>query len=906
MEDYVWLVLLVLAFPVMALVGFVMALTQRGRIRALEARVFALEAALLGEAGGARTAPQAPVAPRGAPAAPPPAPVMPSPATPVPIPSGPARPAAPIPVPPTQIPPRPRPPKPAGGVAGLEERLGARWAVWVGGLALALGGIFLVRYAVEQDLIGPAARVGLGLALAAVLLGAGEALRRLDRRTAFAGVPAAYVPGVLTAAGTMTAFGSIFAAYQLYGLIPPAVAFVALAVTGIATILAALLHGPALGALGFAGAALTPFLITTDHPNALSVAALIAVVGPCALAVARVRLWGWFAWLALAGMTAWGLTLLVFDTPQAVPAAGALGAVMLAVTAVLLAPGLFYGPASSGRIDALSTCGAAGAVALGAAAAIYGAVHGHDAGTPLLLFAGLALATLALAWKVPAMTFSGLAVGLGAAAILQQWVFPPDSGSTIAPAGPMAGAAPEPARLHLSAFLTFALAMGGAMAASGFLGAAKAKRAIFALGWAATATAGPILIMTAAYARLTEFDISYAFAAVGLALALLFTFAAETLSRTDAHRPAAGAFAAGAVTALGLALAFALEKGWLTVGLALAALAVAWVETKRPLPGLRQLAAGLGLLVLARVGWDPRIAGDDLGTRPILNWLLWGYGVPAAAFASAAHLLARRADDWSRRLLETLALIFAVLLAAFEVRHLAHGGDVYATGTSLFESGLLGSIYGAYALGLSRMAAASGRFLQRIFSDVMAAFAGILGVNSLIDANPFHTGDAVGGALFNDLLIGYGLPALLAAGYAIGLPAGRTLTRTLARAFAVVMALTYLTLEVARLFQGPVLEWDGISSAEWYAYSAVWLVFGLLLLGLGLWRGSQTLRLASGVVMAATVLKVFLSDMKDLEGVLRALSFIGLGLVLVAMGWIYQRLLAQAPPAPPPASGDAG
>ena len=37
----------------------------------------------------------------------------------------------------------------------FEERLGTQWAVWVGGLALALGGIFLVRYSIEQGLLGP-------------------------------------------------------------------------------------------------------------------------------------------------------------------------------------------------------------------------------------------------------------------------------------------------------------------------------------------------------------------------------------------------------------------------------------------------------------------------------------------------------------------------------------------------------------------------------------------------------------------------------------------------------------------------------------------------------------------------------------------------------------------------------
>ena len=60
----------------------------------------------------------------------------------------------------------------------LEEKIGSRWAVWVGGLALGLGGIFLVRYSIEAGLLGPAARVFLGLVFSALLLAGGEWLRR--------------------------------------------------------------------------------------------------------------------------------------------------------------------------------------------------------------------------------------------------------------------------------------------------------------------------------------------------------------------------------------------------------------------------------------------------------------------------------------------------------------------------------------------------------------------------------------------------------------------------------------------------------------------------------------------------------------------------------------------------------
>jgi uncharacterized membrane protein len=65
---------------------------------------------------------------------------------------------------------------------------------------------------------------------------------------------------------------------------------------------------------------------------------------------------------------------------------------------------------------------------------------------------------------------------------------------------------------------------------------------------------------------------------------------------------------------------------------------------------------------------------------------------------------------------------------------------------------------------------------------------------------------------------------------------------------------------------------------------------------------SQPVRLASAAVVVLTIGKVFLVDMSGLEGVYRALSFIVLGLVLVGIGWLYQRMLF---PRHSPAAGAA-
>jgi uncharacterized membrane protein len=108
---------------------------------------------------------------------------------------------------------------------------------------------------------------------------------------------------------------------------------------------------------------------------------------------------------------------------------------------------------------------------------------------------------------------------------------------------------------------------------------------------------------------------------------------------------------------------------------------------------------------------------------------------------------------------------------------------------------------------------------------------------------------------------------------------------------AVTLMLLYLTLEVSRLYQGPVIRLSQVGDAEQYTWSAVWLIFGVVILIAGIYLRSQPVRYCSAAVILFTVGKVFLFDLAGLTGAFRALSFIGLGLVLVGIGLLYQRLL---------------
>ena len=105
------------------------------------------------------------------------------------------------------------------------------------------------------------------------------------------------------------------------------------------------------------------------------------------------------------------------------------------------------------------------------------------------------------------------------------------------------------------------------------------------------------------------------------------------------------------------------------------------------------------------------------------------------------------------------------------------------------------------------------------------------------------------------------------------------------------LALAYVTLETKRVFQGPVMVAWSLSIAESYAYSAVWLGFALALFAAGIKLARQYIRYAGLGVMILVVLKVFLWDLSSHEGLYLIASFIGLGLCLVGIGWLYQQFV---------------
>ncbi|HEY8578816.1 MAG TPA: DUF2339 domain-containing protein, partial [Beijerinckiaceae bacterium] len=504
---------------------------------------------------------------------------------------------------------------------------------------------------------------------------------------------------------------------------------------------------------------------------------------------------------------------------------------------------------------------------------------------------------------------AGLLVGAGLLAALALRVWPAPAPQAIGPHwSPGMDLERWPPTVDPVWFAGFAALAGAATLAAGAWRLRRATAlpfptlALYAAGAALT----PLAMLALAYVRLTDRSPSMTLAAVAAGVGVAFAVLAARFREDEdrdapARRLGAGAFASAALAAIALGLTFALEGGALTVSLSLAALGAAWTATRLDLPALRWCVAGLGVVIAARLAWEPRIVAD-LGKTPIFNWLLFGYGAPALAFGLAARLMRRAGgEDMPTRVAQSLAILFSALLAFFEIRHLINDGDAFARRSGLVEQGLFATSALAFALTLTRLDAARASPVFRIASFIaggLAALGVVWGLGVL--HNPLISGRAVeGGAALNGLLLGYLLPAILATALARGAEGVRPYAFTLAaKLLAIGLLFGYVTLQTRRAFHDAQIGLlRGWSDGEWYAYSAIWLGLGVALLAWGLWRGSREARLASAGFVGLTVLKVFLLDMSGLEGALRAASFIGLGLALIGIGLVYQKLVFRRPPA---------
>lgn len=109
------------------------------------------------------------------------------------------------------------------------------------------------------------------------------------------------------------------------------------------------------------------------------------------------------------------------------------------------------------------------------------------------------------------------------------------------------------------------------------------------------------------------------------------------------------------------------------------------------------------------------------------------------------------------------------------------------------------------------------------------------------------------------------------------------------------LALLALHFEVVAYFQPQFIAAysetarQSVATLRAFTYSAVWMVYGSALMLIGFWKRSAFLRWQAILLLAMTVIKVFVFDIGTLQRGYRIAAFIVLGVILLAVSFFYQR-----------------
>jgi uncharacterized membrane protein len=144
----------------------------------------------------------------------------------------------------------------------FEDVFGRRLPIWGGGIALAVAGVFLVRFSIEAGLLTPQVRVVLSFLFGLALLAAAEAAFRFEDR-----VRDPRVRQALAGAGLATLYAGFYLAGTQYGLIGAGAAFLGLAVVTGTAIALSFRFGLPCAVLGLVGGFAAPALVASEEGN---------------------------------------------------------------------------------------------------------------------------------------------------------------------------------------------------------------------------------------------------------------------------------------------------------------------------------------------------------------------------------------------------------------------------------------------------------------------------------------------------------------------------------------------------------------------------------------------------------------------------------------------------------------
>jgi uncharacterized membrane protein len=174
-----------------------------------------------------------------------------------------------------------------------ERFVGQKTMGWVAVVLLVFATAFFLRYAYQNNWIGPVGRVAIGALAGAALVIAGHRYHRRGWRIS---------AQMLSGGGMVVLYLATYSAFGFYHLLPQQHAGLFLALIVVESmVLAAVYNSPAVGLVAVLGGLLTPLLLRTEHDSYRSLFMYLAVLDVGVVMLMLLRGWSLIGSLALAG-----------------------------------------------------------------------------------------------------------------------------------------------------------------------------------------------------------------------------------------------------------------------------------------------------------------------------------------------------------------------------------------------------------------------------------------------------------------------------------------------------------------------------------------------------------------------------------------------------------------------------
>lgn len=761
-------------------------------------------------------------------------------------------------------------------VRTLLTNIRENWLVWVGALAMLIGSGYLMQVIGNRIEFSPLMRVTFAFSLSLVTVLTGEWFHSREQKISERAIRVqgfTYVPAAITGAGLMGIYCTAIFAFIVYQMLTPSVSLFILAVTAIASLALSLRQGPLMTVLGLIGGYSAPLWINSTEPNYFLLAGYICAISVAASVLMQSMRKSWISPCITLPHIAWMAVMIEFMPDEIV---FSWLSIYLSFTLYLI----FLVPRMGWKLEAR-----------------YRHHQNKWTHSPILIAVSILFLALLAITKLSELTILQIAYYycvfiaiIWLPALRKGWSLRIFLSSIVVAAVAILifSIAYDVFYLLQWEFITWlALAISIMLIGLRVYRQALSDRSQFStvllLSLVPSMT---LLALCYLHTFIPNYAWQWTFFTLGIASSYIFL----------AQRFHSLAYECSAVVhAIVTGCFFIWLNGtWLTMAMSVQVVIMAiQIQAGRFPPAnwavkvvMSMLAVRLTLLPFISA-WQPLAMND------------WSWGVisylPALCVLLYARSVLQKVDlelaDWFEG-----AFLHVFLMTLFTQTHYWLMGQYDYFGYIDFTTAI---IFANQALVMGLVYSYRSQFTQRLTQVyqlysycLWSLFVGLMVLLNSIES-PLLVNNVAAQAMpiFNMLTAGWLLPASILLFVVVKRWNILRIEYWWVAVVGSVLGAMWLGMSIRQFWQSDSMTlFQPTSMAELFSYSVAGLMVGGLLTWSGVIRKTPIFQHIGVAVLACVALKVFLWDVRSLDGFWRAISFLGLGGSLIALGWLFQKL----------------